>query len=165
MCQISSQPFFPLPILTFLILCSLSKKRFFFSDGPSLVGFGGKFGKASEAPEVQQFSFQGDGIKKLAVPDWLQGLVRPMASWHLPVTDQAPLNSIVRAAAKMTFKETLSLFLWFKEGTSSLQGFCFASGTACIYNASSASAKPRLRRVLKSDGPSEYADIIISYAH
>lgn len=45
------------------------KRFFFFSDGPSLVGFGGKFGKASEAPVMQQFSFQRDGIKKLAVPD------------------------------------------------------------------------------------------------
>lgn len=63
----------------------------------------------------------------------------------------------------MTPKETLGLFLRFEEDTSSLQGFCFASGTARVYNASSASAKPRLRRVWESDGPGEYADIVISY--
>lgn len=132
MCQIPSQLFFSLPLHTFLILCSLSRKRFF-SVCLSLVVFDGEFGKASGAPVVQQYSFQRDRIKKLAVPNRLQGLVRPKISWHLSVTDQQPFNSMVCAVAKMTFKETQGLFLWFKEGIC-LQGFCFASDTACIYN-------------------------------
>lgn len=79
MCQIPSQLFFSLPLHTFLILCFLSIERFF-SVCLSLVVFDGEFGKASGAPVVQQYSFQRDRIKKLAVPNRLQGLVRPKIS-------------------------------------------------------------------------------------
>lgn len=91
---------------------------------------------ASGISAVQQFSFQRDGIEKLAVPNWLQGLVRPNISWHISVTDQQTFNSMVHTVAKMTFKETQGSFLWFKEGISS-QGIYNVAPVKCVYKTAS----------------------------
>lgn len=89
--------------------------------------------KHPEPLVVQLFSFQRDRIKKLAVPNWLHGLVRSKICWHFSLSDQEPFNSMGCAVANMTFKETRGLFLWFEE-VISRQGFCFASEAARTFN-------------------------------
>lgn len=70
---------------------------------------------ASGISAVQQFSFQRDGIEKLAVPNWLQGLVRPNISWHISVTDQQTFNSMVHTVAKMTSRKPRVRFCGLKK--------------------------------------------------
>lgn len=79
------------------------------------MAFDEEFGKTPWASVVQLFSFQRDRIKKLAVPNWLNGLVRSRIPWHFSMSDQQPFHSMIHAIASMTFKETQGLFLWFEE--------------------------------------------------